>query len=96
MVQHGRVFTPGTALPGNPYTINLSKVLLVCSHMCMKKSRTTLPLEEKDREAIAAIREYYGVQSDLDAIRIALREELRRIQATQSTPKQGLASHPAP
>ncbi len=39
----------------------------------MKKSRTTLPLEEKDREALAAIREYYGVHSDADAIRIALR-----------------------
>ncbi len=25
LIQHGRVFTPGTDLPGNPYTINLSK-----------------------------------------------------------------------
>ncbi len=62
LIQHGRVFTPGTALPGNPYTIHLSKVLLVCSHMCMKKSRTTLPLEEKDREAFAAIRDFYEMR----------------------------------
>ncbi len=49
----------------------------------MKKSRTTLPLEDKDREAIAAIREHYGVQSDADAIRIALRELLRTIKKEQ-------------
>ena len=53
----------------------------------MKKSRTTLPLEDKDREAIAAIREHYGVQSDADAIRIALRELLRAIQKEER--KQG-------
>ncbi len=46
----------------------------------MKKSRTTFPLEDKDREAIAAIREHYGVGSDADAIRIALRELLRTIK----------------
>ena len=49
----------------------------------MKKSRTTLPLEDKDRKAIAAIREHYGVQSDADAIRIALRELLRTIKKEQ-------------
>ena len=49
--------------------------------------RMSLPLEEQDREAIAAIRDYYGVHSDADAIRIALRETLRAIRR-QSTPKR--------
>ena len=30
-------------------TIQLSNVLLICYHISMKKSRTTLPLEEQDR-----------------------------------------------
>ncbi len=47
----------------------------------MKTSRTTLPLREEDRKAIAAIRVYYGVRSDADAIRIALREVHRRIKS---------------
>ncbi len=44
----------------------------------MRTSRTTLPLYEKDREAIKTIREYYGVRTDADAIRIAL-HELERV-----------------
>jgi hypothetical protein len=40
----------------------------------MKTSRTTLLLGEKDREAIAVIRQYYGLHSDADAIRMAIRE----------------------
>jgi hypothetical protein len=46
----------------------------------MKTSRTTLPLGDKDRAAIAAIREYYGLHSDADAIRMALRELERAIE----------------
>ena len=53
----------------------------------MKKSRTTLPLDEQDREAIVAIRDYYGVHSDADAITIALRETLRAIRR-QSQPQE--------
>ena len=45
----------------------------------MKKHQTTIHLEEKDREAIAAIREHYGVLSDVAAIRLALRELQRQI-----------------
>src|SRR5947207_2497660 len=47
----------------------------------MKTSRTTLPLYEKDREAIQTIREYYGVKTDADAIRIALHELERLIRS---------------
>ena len=46
----------------------------------MKKSRTTLPLEQKDREAIAVIREYYGLHSDAHAIRVAIHVLSRKIQ----------------
>ena len=56
--------------------------------MGMKKSRTTLPLGEKDREAIAVIRAYYGVRSDADAIRIALRELHRRIVSREGPSAQ--------
>jgi len=53
----------------------------------MKTSRTTLPLYEKDREAIRTIREHYGVKTDADAIRIALHELERWIKgATPITP----------
>jgi Arc/MetJ family transcription regulator len=47
-----------------------------------KKQRiaTTIRLEEQDREAIAAIKEHYGVASDSDAIRLALRKVLREIK----------------
>jgi hypothetical protein len=55
--------------------------------MDMKTSRTTLPLYEKDREAIKTIREHYGVKTDADAIRIALHELERLIKgATPITP----------
>jgi hypothetical protein len=53
----------------------------------MKKSRTTLPLEQKDREAIAAIRDYYGLHSDADAIRIAIHELARRVQSVKNVRK---------
>jgi len=50
----------------------------------MKKTRTTVHLEDKDKEAIAAIKEHYGLSSNDDAIRLALRELLRRLQAGPS------------
>jgi hypothetical protein len=46
-----------------------------------KQSAKTIRIEDPDREAIAAIRAYYGVSSDNDAIRIALREIHRQIRA---------------
>ena len=45
----------------------------------MRKHQTTIHLEDKDREAIAAIREHFGVLSDAAAIRMALRELHRQI-----------------
>jgi hypothetical protein len=51
----------------------------------MKKHQTTFHLEEKDREAIAEIREYYGATSDVAAVRLALRELQRQIR-THSSP----------
>lgn len=46
----------------------------------MRKHQTTIHLEDKDKEAIAAIREHYGITSDVGAIRMALRELLRSIK----------------
>ena len=46
----------------------------------MRKHQTTIHLEEKDKEAIAAIREHYGIPSDVGAIRMALRELLRSLK----------------
>jgi hypothetical protein len=45
------------------------------------RKRTTIWLDESDRAALAKIRERYGVASDSDAIRLALRllAESRRV-----------------
>ena len=56
--------------------------------MHVKTSRTTLPLYEEDRAAIKTIREYFGVRTDADAIRIALRELKRVIEG--EPPSQAL------
>ncbi len=56
----------------------------------MKKQRlatTTIRLDEQDKQIIATIKEHYGVKSDNDAIRLALRETLREIKR-QSQPHQ--------
>ena len=55
-----------------------------------------MPLSEEEREAIKTIREHYGVKSDADAIRIALRELERVIKGgTQPiTPQAERRSHP--
>jgi hypothetical protein len=55
-----------------------------------------LPLYEEEREAIKTIREHFGVKSDADAIRIALRELERAIKGgTQPImPQKERRSHP--
>jgi hypothetical protein len=61
----------------------------------MKTSRTTLPLDEKDREAIKTIRESSGVKTDADAIRRALHELERLIKgATSITPQKERPNSP--
>jgi Arc/MetJ-type ribon-helix-helix transcriptional regulator len=47
---------------------------------------TTIRLDEADRQAIATIRQRYGVASDSDAIRLALRvvAESRRVDIRQN------------
>jgi len=62
----------------------------------MKTSRTTFPLYEQDREAIKTIRERYGLNSDADAIRIALHELERLIKgATPVTPHKERPFYPS-
>ena len=63
----------------------------------MEKTRTTIRLEEPDRRAIAALRAYYGLSSDNDAIRLALRE-MERIISQQSAPpkKETRTRHSSP
>jgi hypothetical protein len=51
----------------------------------MKTSRFTLPLYEKDREAMKTIREYYGLASDADAVRMALHELARQLKGEART-----------
>jgi Arc/MetJ-type ribon-helix-helix transcriptional regulator len=58
----------------------------ICYDIDMKKTRTTVHLEEKDKEAIAAIREHYGLSSNDDAIRLALREWHRHITRRAANP----------
>ena len=40
----------------------------------MNKTRTTIRLDEQDKAAIAAIKDYYGISSDNDALRSMLRD----------------------
>ncbi len=63
----------------------------------MKKHQTTIHLEEKDKEAIAAIKEHYGITSDVGAIRMALRELHRNVQQASPpiTPQKERASYPS-
>jgi len=49
----------------------------------------TIRLMEQDKEAIAAIRQYYGLTSDNEAIRFALNKVLREIQQQSLSPDAG-------
>jgi Arc/MetJ-type ribon-helix-helix transcriptional regulator len=57
---------------------------------CMRKL-TTIRLDETDRHAIATIRRRYGIASDSDAIRLALRlvAESERIDIRRNTDDHG-------
>ena len=57
----------------------------------MKQPRKakTIHLEEQDKAAIAALRDYYALSSDNEAIRFALRRALREIEQQAPNP-----SHP--
>ncbi len=46
--------------------------MAMCYTIHMRK-RTTIWIDESDRAALAKVRERYGVASDSDAIRLALR-----------------------
>ena len=46
--------------------------MAMCYTLYMRK-RTTIWLDETDRAALAKVRERYGVATDSDAIRLALR-----------------------
>jgi Arc/MetJ-type ribon-helix-helix transcriptional regulator len=52
---------------------------------------TTIRLDDADRQAIATIRQRYGVASDSDAIRLALRlvAESKRVDLRQDTDDNG-------
>jgi len=44
------------------------------------KKKTTIYLDESDRQAIARIKQIYGITSDSDAIRLALRLTAEKAQ----------------
>lgn len=52
-----------------------------------KRSAKTIRLDERDREAILAIRDYYGLVSDNDVIRFVLRKVQREIESTPPLPQ---------
>ncbi len=52
--------------------LRLPCCMAICYTFSMRK-RTTIWLDESDRAALAKVRERYGVASDSDAIRLALR-----------------------
>lgn len=54
--------------------------------MTNKRKARTLRLTEQDYQAIAALKEYYGLTSENEVIRMALRMALREMQRTMDTP----------
>lgn len=59
-------------------------------YFCMRKI-TTIRLDDADRAAIAVIRQRYGVASDSDAMRLALRlvAESKRVDIRQDADNSG-------
>ena len=55
-----------------------------------KKRAKTVRMDVQDWEAVNSIKEYYGIASDTDAIRFALRTVLRQIK------RQGDPTAPLP
>ena len=63
----------------------------------METKARTVRFTEQDHEAIAALKAYYGLTSDNEVIRLALRVALREIQGKEPpAPKKERHSHPAP
>ena len=60
-----------------------------------KPQAKTIRLTEQDKEAIAALREYYGLTSDNEAIRFALKMALRATQSTQPKPQTRTRFYPS-
>ena len=52
--------------------------------LSLMKKRTTIYLDESDRKAIVQIKQKYGVTSDSDAIRLALRLLAEKAQEKKS------------
>jgi len=72
-------------------TLQLSKYYPYDIIWSMKKQRlatTTIRLDEQDKQIIARVKEYYGVKSDNDAIRLALRETLREMERQTPNPSR--------
>lgn len=44
------------------------------------KKKTTIYLDDSDREAIALVKQSYGITSDSDAIRLALRLLAKKVK----------------
>ena len=59
----------------------------------MKKKQTTVRLSQQDLDAIAKIKELYACESDIAAIRLALRMAARQ-EPPNPSPKQGLTIPP--
>lgn len=56
---------------------------VICYTIPMKK-KTSIYLDESDRKAIVVIKEAYGITSESDAIRLALRLIAEQIKERQS------------
>ncbi len=53
----------------------------------MQKAKT-IRLTEQDKQAIAALRDYYALSSDNEAIRFALKRALREIEQQAPNPSR--------
>lgn len=62
----------GLAVASASGPVRLPQHVAICYTLSVRK-RTTIWLDEFDRAALAKVRERYGVASDSDAMRLALR-----------------------
>lgn len=65
----------GVVGTGIPLAIRIT----VAYNRCMKKKRTSIYLDDKDKEALHVIRETYHLDSDAAAVRFVLHKEVKQL-----------------
>lgn len=54
--------------------------IIVMYNRCMKKKRTSIYLDDKDKEALQVLRDTYHLDSDAAAVRFAIHKEVKELR----------------